>query len=251
MSRPPIISDPSLLPPPGAKGDPGPKGDAGQSIKGDKGDPGIVWRGNWRRGTYQPGEAIFHSESGGSYVCVRETRREPPHRDWSVLAAKGEPGKEGSTTVIRHGSPRIVQALARLDEIEAQLQGSTSQDLPTIQYGEAVTKGQPVYIAGDGRAFLAQADDVATSKVAGLAADNYSLNQIGSLCVDSVLDQSDWSAVTGSTSLIPGGQLYLSATTAGTLSFVPPSATGQYVVRVANALSTTAAEVEIAQSVLL
>ena len=170
-----------------------------------------------------------------------------------MLASKGEAGSDGETRIYRYGSPAAVKLAAEVEQIKELLQDGTATELPTILYAVSVTKGQPVYIdATDGKAYLAKADDAATAKVAGLAADDVTVGNVGPLCVDSVVTQLDWSNVLESGSvLIPGGVLYLSAATAGRLSFVPPSTTGQYVCRVATCLSTSAAEVEVAQSILL
>lgn len=245
--RPVTIRDDSLI---------GPPGPPGESIKGDAKDgadgKSLRLRGEWNRRTnYEELDVVTHQHS--SWVAREANRRREPSdtsRQWQLLAARGEPGEAGETRIYHQRMASWGKLLALEEKVDA-LGAGTSAELPTIQYAVDVLKGQPVYIGSDGQARLAQADNAATSKVAGLAADDVAAGNVGSLCVDSVLQQDSWLDVIGSASLIPGGVLYLSASTAGQLSFVPPTAGGEFVVRVANALSTKAVEVEIAQSVLL
>lgn len=76
--------EPPLDPAPGLRGP-----------KGDKGDPGLVWRGAWRRGTdYAPDDAVEHK--GSSYVAIAaSTGSEPPAGSWDLLAKRGDDGMPG------------------------------------------------------------------------------------------------------------------------------------------------------------
>jgi hypothetical protein len=57
--------------------------------------------------------------------------------------------------------------------------------------------------------------------------------------------------VTGLTGLTAGAVYYLSAATAGAMSVTPPSTTGQYVVRLGTALSTTEFQFSPERAILL
>jgi hypothetical protein len=73
--------------------------DAGQPIEGTEGpqgEPGLIgsWAGPWVAGTYPALRGVTHN--GTSYLSRVETAQEPPHVDWDVVAAKGEPGPPGA-----------------------------------------------------------------------------------------------------------------------------------------------------------
>ena len=67
------------------------------AAKGDDGEPGApgaqgasayTWRGAWAAGEYAQNDVVSHG--GSSYVASQTTTNEPPHEDWTLLAAKGE-----------------------------------------------------------------------------------------------------------------------------------------------------------------
>jgi hypothetical protein len=71
----------------------------GQSLMGpggEQGETGLVaeWLGPWVAGTYPPLKGVTHN--GSSYISKIETSQEPPHADWDVVAAKGDPGDNGA-----------------------------------------------------------------------------------------------------------------------------------------------------------
>ncbi len=67
------------------------------AVQGEKGDYGTpVWTGLWDVARlYTEGEAVFHSDTGSSYVANSETDEIPPHSDWDLLAEKGDQGEQG------------------------------------------------------------------------------------------------------------------------------------------------------------
>jgi len=62
--------------------------------RGVPGEPGAqgasayTWRGAWAAGEYAQNDVVSHG--GSSYVASQTTTNEPPHEDWTLLAAKGE-----------------------------------------------------------------------------------------------------------------------------------------------------------------
>jgi integrin beta 3 len=90
----------SRLPPAerGETGLPGPrgeKGDPGESIKGDSGERGpegppgkLALVKAWKRGVHYEADVVAHA--GSTYQALRDTAEEPPHKDWIVIAARGE-----------------------------------------------------------------------------------------------------------------------------------------------------------------
>ena len=114
----------------------------------------------------------------------------------------------------------------------------------------AVTLGQPVYISGADQIDLAKADASGTAMVVGLVADaSIAAAAAGNYQYGGVLSVSDWTAVTGSVTLTPGANYYLSAAVAGQLVEVAPDATGQQLTFVGRALNVTDLMIEIARPV--
>jgi len=110
----------------------------------------------------------------------------------------------------------------------------------------SITIGQPVYVDGAGTVDLAQANASGTAKVAGLVKDATVANGASANIQHSgVLTSADWTSVVGSTTLTAGSRYYLDASTAGQLTATAPDTTGQFVVGVGMALSTTELLIEI------
>jgi hypothetical protein len=68
---------------------------------GPSGDPGIRWRGQWRRSDhYEPDDAVQHK--GSSYIAIAPSKgHEPPTAGaWDLLAAKGDKGDPGFSRVV-------------------------------------------------------------------------------------------------------------------------------------------------------
>lgn len=121
----------------------------------------------------------------------------------------------------------------------------------TATFTSTTAKGMAVYVDGANTVDLAQADAEATALVIGLAVEAITAGGTGDYLTEGQIEQSDWTAVTGSATLSPGATYYLSTSVAGGLTTTPPTADGDIVVRVGTALSTTEMDIEIAQPVLL
>lgn len=114
----------------------------------------------------------------------------------------------------------------------------------------AATIGQPVYTDGAGTVDLAKADAAGTSRVLGLvSSSSIATAASGPVRYAGILSSADWTAVTGAAALSPGQNYYLSAATAGQLTATAPDATGQQLVYVGRALSTTELAIEIARPI--
>ena len=121
----------------------------------------------------------------------------------------------------------------------------------TATFTSTTSKGMAVYVDGANTVDLAQADAESTSLVIGLATEAVSAGGVSTYLTEGQVEQSDWTAVTSSATLVTGATYYLSTATAGGLTTTPPSTDGDIVVRVGTALSTTEMDIEIAQPVLL
>lgn len=125
----------------------------------------------------------------------------------------------------------------------------------TNSNASSIVIGQPVYSDSGSSVDLAQADSQTTIRIAGLVADtSIASAATGSILVDGVLTATtgEWDAVTGQTGgLTVGSNYFLDAATAGQLTTTAPSTTGEFVVRVGHALSTTELEIEVQQPIKL
>lgn len=65
-------------------------------IASAKGDPGLVWRGEWQKDVqYEVGDAV--QRKGSSYIALAPSLDDAPPSDaWDVLALKGKDGKAGA-----------------------------------------------------------------------------------------------------------------------------------------------------------
>jgi len=144
----------------------------------------------------------------------------------------------------------------------------------SAQADEIIKQGQPVYIKNNGHIGLAKASALLTSKVVGFAIADTS---IGFSCeyTENNLTLSNWPAITGTSYLIVGdvpdislltdfglltegisslsinNYYYLSPDIAGNITNIAPTSTGQYVVSIGEAVSTTTLEIEIEKPILL
>jgi len=128
--------------------------------------------------------------------------------------------------------------------------GDTYLDRHTVTANETIVIGQPVYISGNNTTNLADADNIATSHVLGLAETNGTANGTMNVLSDGRITQSDWSSVVGSTSLTPGAQYYLS-TSAGQLTTTPLFGISDAVVTCGTAVNTTTLDIEINEIAVL
>ena len=110
--------------------------------------------------------------------------------------------------------------------------------------GENLSEGDVLYVQSDSEAYKAKADADATSLVVGLCDRDASENgAIGIIPVGS-LDITGWG-------LTAGDSYYLSSSTAGEVTNTAPTTSGEYVVPLGIALSTTEMAINIQVRVLL
>jgi hypothetical protein len=121
----------------------------------------------------------------------------------------------------------------------------------SAEVDSACQPGQPLYLKPNGHLDLARADEFAIARVCGLAVEVGTPTVSVDYTPDGVLALTDWSAVTGTVSLLPGADYFLSPDTAGKLSTIAPTTSGQVVVAVGRALSTQKLEIEIQPLILL
>ena len=115
----------------------------------------------------------------------------------------------------------------------------------------AITLGQPVYISSADSVDKASASTGSTAAAIGLVMDaSVASAAVAVIITDGVIDNSDWTAVIGSATLTAGAKYFLS-TTAGLLTTIAPSATGEYITVVGTAISATSLEVSIRDSIKL
>lgn len=119
----------------------------------------------------------------------------------------------------------------------------------------AIVIGQPVYVDAPGSVDLALANALATSDVLGLVADTTIASAAsGGILTDGRLTATtgEWDAVTGQVGgLTSGSKYYLDENTVGNLTTTAPSANGDVVAPVGQALSTTEMEINIDHTILL
>jgi len=72
----------------------------------------------------------------------------------------------------------------------------------TVTAGEALTKGQPVYIGTDSKAYKASKQDVSKVDVVGLAVAEYSQNATATIQQSGVLENTNWALSPGETVLL-------------------------------------------------
>ena len=111
----------------------------------------------------------------------------------------------------------------------------------------AVTIGSPVYVKANGNVDKASAAASGSRKVLGLVKDaSIAASASGYIQTDGVLSATtaEWDAVTGDTGGLSPGADYFLSTTAGQLTTTPPSGSGQYVMKLGMAISTTEFEID-------
>ena len=126
-------------------------------------------------------------------------------------------------------------------------------DLVSMSNGEtsAIVVGTPVYVSAANTVKRAQANASGTADALGLVKDaSVAAAASGSVQTDGQITATttQWDAVTGGTGgLTAGSTYYLSATTVGQLTTTAPSNSGQFVLRIGKALSTTLMDLSIGQ----
>lgn len=150
----------------------------------------------------------------------------------------------GTVTSYNPNTGGIIQALLALQTAIAGMGGGSAVEIE-LTAGEALSKGDAVYIDADGKlkkADLALTRDQAT--VAGLIKEDVAIDQLATLVFSGKIE-----LASGGFTFTPGDRYFLN--TAGTISTTPPSATSNYVVLVGEALDTTTLALNIDVPVLL
>jgi hypothetical protein len=140
-----------------------------------------------------------------------------------------------------------IEQLQAGDTLDAPV---TEGDVIAMTNGNAGTLpiGTPVYVSAASTVDEAQADAVATSQVLGLLKAGVATGVSGIVQTDGVITATtgEWDTVTGgSGGLVANTVYYLDPDTAGMLTTTAPTDTGDYVVRIGKAISTTELEISI------
>ena len=110
--------------------------------------------------------------------------------------------------------------------------------------GEAVTIGDALYIAANGKAYKAQANAAATSRVIGCSNTVANADEAIKIVTDIAVTKVGWS-------LVVGDKYYLSPYTAGGITSVPPTVTGHYLVPMGVANTATQLAINLQTRILL
>lgn len=111
-----------------------------------------------------------------------------------------------------------------------------------------VFEGQAIYIKATGHAAVTEADDAIKASVAGIALISGGGVMGGTLyyMTEGTLHLDSWVLATGSVDLTPGAPYYL-GTTDGKITATPPTADGEFVVKVGRALNARALAIELGE----
>lgn len=139
------------------------------------------------------------------------------------------------------------------DFLEGEGGGSSGTSITSrnAQVDSNCSRGMALYAKAGGTLDLAQANALSTSRVVGLAAGNGIALTAANYELDGVIEQSDWSAVIGSASLVAGNLYYLDPITQGRLTTIAPTSSLKLVVQVGVALTATALSIEVEPPILL
>lgn len=103
--------------------------------------------------------------------------------------------------------------------------GAGNVDLQVVdmenKQGSTVYKGQPVAVHSSGSGFVLASDTIGFHAV-GIAYQDTPNTTVDGVLTVGILENTDWTATVGATSLTPGAKYYLGST-AGTLITTPPS----------------------------
>lgn len=149
--------------------------------------------------------------------------------------------------VLINGIPTQIPGNDVLDATLAEV------DQINMSNGEAgaIVIGTPTYISAANTVKKAQANASGTTDVLGLVRDtSVAAAAQASVQTDGQLTATttQWDAVTGGTGgLTAGAVYYLSASTAGQLTATAPTTSGQFVIRIGKAISTTIMDIQIGQ----
>lgn len=147
----------------------------------------------------------------------------------------------------------LVEIAGEVQELPQGDNLPSTADILQRVFTSTVIPGEPMYVDGAGSVDEAQANASGTSDVAGVAPNAVTAAQSGALIHNGVvtLTTGQWDAVAGTSGgLTPSAKYFLSAATAGRLTETAPSAAGEYVVEVGEALSPTELLVRIRRRIL-
>ena len=116
-----------------------------------------------------------------------------------------------------------------------------------IETDENLAAGTPVYVKSNGRVARAQANSFPQTRFAGMAKSAVSIGFAANVITAGPLELTagEWDAVTGQVGGLTVGNVYfLSATTSGQISTIPPSVTGEFSTKVGKALTTTTLDID-------
>ena len=136
----------------------------------------------------------------------------------------------GTVTSYNNNTGGIIQALLALQTAIGGMGGGSAVEIE-LTAGEVLAKGDAVYIDSNGELLKAVHDDTRDkATVAGVIKTDVASGQAAKLVFAGKVDLSGWSGA----ALTPGDRYFLSGF--GALSTTAPSASGEYVVLVGEAL---------------
>jgi hypothetical protein len=147
-----------------------------------------------------------------------------------------------------------IQQLASSDTLDAAV---SEVDILNLTNGGAAAApiGTAVYISGANTFQAARANASGTADPCGLVKDSsIASSSTGAVQTDGVLvgTTAQWDAVTGQTGGLTAGSVYfLSSATAGRITTAAPTASGEYVIRIGKAISSTSIDITIQPPILL
>lgn len=150
----------------------------------------------------------------------------------------------------------LVIISGQLQEIPAgdTLSAAASEvDVINLTAAATVAALCPVYISAASTFNKAAANASGTTKVIGFAQDAITSAATGWIQTDGILagTTGEWDAVAGTTGGLSAGTDYFLSASAGLITATAPSTSGNYVVKVGRAISTTEMEISISDSILL
>jgi hypothetical protein len=129
--------------------------------------------------------------------------------------------------------------------------GGGSDPTVTAIFDSNALIGFAVYVSSNGHVDNAQADSQSTTGVAGFSNVDVTAGNTGTYLTEGPITRDDWTPVAGTEFLVPGDVYYLSATNAGQITNVAPTADTEFVVVLGRAATTTQLDIELAPPVLL
>jgi hypothetical protein len=161
-------------------------------------------------------------------------------------------------------NPQVVPPSLRYSDVRTPQQGGyyvpNEPILPTMpeaigyqtaEAGSTIKVGNPLYIAGDGRVYLAQANTAGQSQAVCLSLSDVVPGQACTYITEGYVERLDWTEIAGTVNLTMGATYFLNPSLAGRITSTAPSTVGQYVVRIGRAINATTLDIEIELPILL